>query len=201
MLLCVGTGAFYLFRDPTLLLMLKEKYGTKDVVQYPNKDRDAQAGLKKESALAIDKASQFLLSLNTQGHWQDHPGITALCLRSLTETPQLVEKNDKMIEKTKNWLLNLQGEDGSFYISFSLSGQMKNYTTALAILALNNFDDAESKGAIKKAQEYLVRAQKDESEGYQSSDPEFGGLGYGPGKGADLSNLQLALEALKKIRS
>ena len=49
---------------------------------------------------------------------------------------------------------------------------------------------------IKRAQGFLVNLQADEGEGYSADHPFYGGIGYGGDERPDLSNLQMALEAL-----
>jgi squalene-hopene/tetraprenyl-beta-curcumene cyclase len=49
---------------------------------------------------------------------------------------------------------------------------------------------------IAKARKYLQQLQADEGEGYQPSDRYYGGVGYGSSERPDLSNLQMAMDAL-----
>ena len=51
---------------------------------------------------------------------------------------------------------------------------------------------------VKKGQDYLVKAQFDEGEGFKTSDKNYGGIGYDDESRADLSNLHHVLEALKE---
>ena len=49
---------------------------------------------------------------------------------------------------------------------------------------------------IEKARAFLTQLQADEGEGYSEGDLYYGGIGYGGDERPDLSNLQMALEAL-----
>mgnify|MGYP002046225124 CR=1 FL=1 len=47
-----------------------------------------------------------------------------------------------------------------------------------------------------RARNWLIGLQADEGEGYSEGDLYYGGIGYGGDERPDLSNLQMALEAL-----
>ena len=51
---------------------------------------------------------------------------------------------------------------------------------------------------IEGGQRFLVRFQSDEDQKYTRKDKHYGGIGYGGDERPDLSNLQYAIEALKK---
>jgi squalene-hopene/tetraprenyl-beta-curcumene cyclase len=53
------------------------------------------------------------------------------------------------------------------------------------------------KPALMKAQAYILAIQKTEQTGYQSTDRDYGSVGYGGSQRGDNSNLQFALEALR----
>ncbi|MEZ6021029.1 MAG: prenyltransferase/squalene oxidase repeat-containing protein [Planctomycetota bacterium] len=63
-------------------------------------------------------------------------------------------------------------------------------------MALAKSGKAEYQPVIAKAQKYLLGLQADEGEGYSEGDRWYGGIGYGDDERPDLSNLQMALEAL-----
>ena len=96
-----------------------------------------------------------------------------------------------MIDEGLAWLLMLQKPDGSIH-----DGKLPNYTTSAAIMALARSGKPEHREAITKARDFLVGLQVEESEGYSPDDPYYGGIGYGSSERPDLSNLQMALEAL-----
>jgi squalene-hopene/tetraprenyl-beta-curcumene cyclase len=94
-------------------------------------------------------------------------------------------------------LLSTQQEDGAFYDPKSRA-PTKNYCTALAVLALASSEDRMFDEAVLKGRDYLVEIQADEGEGYEKDkDYFYGGIGYGGDLRPDLSNLNIALDALK----
>jgi squalene-hopene/tetraprenyl-beta-curcumene cyclase len=90
-----------------------------------------------------------------------------------------------------DWLVTLQNEDGSIH-----EGQIANYVTSAAVLALARSGREADKERIRRAGEFLKVLQADEGEGYASDHRYYGGVGYGNDERPDLSNLQMALEAL-----
>ncbi|MEI6130278.1 MAG: prenyltransferase/squalene oxidase repeat-containing protein, partial [Planctomycetota bacterium] len=93
-----------------------------------------------------------------------------------------------------HWLLTKQNEDGSF-------GEMVlNYTTSVVTGALARWNDPAAKPAIDKAQKFILKCQFLEANSYQSSDRDYGAMGYGgtSSQRADLSNTSFALQALKE---
>ena len=89
------------------------------------------------------------------------------------------------------WLVSLQKPDGSIQ-----DGELANYTTSAAVLALAKSGKPEFKPVIAKAQKYLIDLQADEGEGYSPDHPYYGGNSYGDEQRPDMSNVQMALEAL-----
>ncbi len=83
--------------------------------------------------------------------------------------------------------------DGGVYIE---AEGMKSYHTSVALMALASTKRPEHAKFIKGAQDFLRELQWDAGESRESSDPFYGGQGYGSGKRPDLSNTQLMLEAL-----
>jgi squalene-hopene/tetraprenyl-beta-curcumene cyclase len=85
--------------------------------------------------------------------------------------------------------------DGGIYAAGSLH---RNYETSIAVLAFSaaNKDGRYSK-AIEGAKGFLKGLQWDQGEGIESSDPAWGGGGYGSHQRPDMSNTQFLIEALK----
>jgi squalene-hopene/tetraprenyl-beta-curcumene cyclase len=88
-------------------------------------------------------------------------------------------------------------EDGS--IHHPKSG-FHNYETSISVLA---FQKANREGKydkiIKNAEKFIRGGQFDEADGKKDSDVEYGGFGYGGDRQPDLSNTQVALDALKAL--
>jgi squalene-hopene/tetraprenyl-beta-curcumene cyclase len=115
--------------------------------------------------------------------------VAGLCAL-LTPRPEAVQKS---IDGGLAWLLTLQREDGSIH-----DGKLANYITSASILALSRGGEGAYEDQIARARAFLQRLQNDEGEGYSEGDLYYGGIGYGSTERPDLSNLQMALEALSE---
>jgi squalene-hopene/tetraprenyl-beta-curcumene cyclase len=93
------------------------------------------------------------------------------------------------IDSALAWIATFQKEDGSIH-----QGRLANYVTSAAIMALAR--DAKYEKVVRRARNWLIGLQADEGEGYSEGDLYYGGIGYGGDERPDLSNLQMALEAL-----
>ena len=160
-----------------------------------------EASLDPESLARAQKSmirgAEFLLQESiASGRWgfqgQADPGITAMAATALlglaTPRPDHVQA---AIDSATAWLVSLQHADGSIH-----AGQLPNYVTSASIMALVRADAEAHRDAIAKARQFLVQLQADEGEGYSPSDRFYGGVGYGGDERPDLSNMNMALEAL-----
>ncbi|MGA2582796.1 MAG: prenyltransferase/squalene oxidase repeat-containing protein [Tepidisphaeraceae bacterium] len=157
------------------------------------------------SALAqstCDKALAYLKSQQKPDNsWQtdtDPLGFTSLALRAFM-ADQNHDADEPFLDKGFDKLLSNQLEDGGIY-----KDVLAGYNTAVAISALAAAKEAEYQAPIKKAVEYLKSLQwSDKIVGVSSDitvtndkDPRYGGWGYGKRGRPDLSNTQMALDAL-----
>ncbi len=145
------------------------------------------------SWLMTKQKDGVFLAVTKHGSFPD-PGLTGMALAALMTKAQAkwsaAEKT--AIDKGLAYIAKQQNEDGSF-------GQhVVNYTTCAAILALAKSNRAEYAPLLKKAQHYILGIQNIENRGYAKSDRDYGSIGYGGDQRGDLSNLQFAIEALKK---
>lgn len=145
---------------------------------------------------ALKRGALYLLAVSEAGRWgppgEPEAGLSAMVLGALQALPEpRPEHVQKAIDDGLAWLVSLQDEDGSIH-----DGKLKNYITSAAILALAKSGREESAPVIAKARDYLIRLQADEGDGYSEGDRYYGGIGYGGDERPDLSNLQMALEAL-----
>ena len=135
------------------------------------------------------------------GGWQqtnEPPAITAIALKGFVQDPQ-TKSTEPFITKGFDKLLSYQKEDGSIS-----DDNLATYNTAIALSALGESKQPQYTKAMEKALGYLRQIQwTDKVEGVPAnmkapeSDPNYGGFGYGKkGKRADMSNLQVALDAL-----
>ncbi|MCP3917250.1 MAG: hypothetical protein GY711_17010 [bacterium] len=152
---------------------------------------------KEEVDRARTRGMNFLLKSQVEpGRWgapgQADAGLTAMVLGALLSGPQpRPEALQSACDQGLVWLAGLQKKDGSIH-----QGRVPNYVTSAAILAFVRSGDARWREVIERAQAFLVNLQSDEGEGYSEGDAYYGGIGYGGDERPDLSNLQMALEAL-----
>ena len=145
---------------------------------------------------SIQRGADFLVATSMDGRWgapgKPDAGLTAMVLGALQSVPKpRPEATQACIDKGLAWLGTLQKPDGSIH-----DGKVINYATAASILAFSRSGDTKWKDTIGRAQQFLVNLQFDEGEGYSEGDLYYGGIGYGSTERPDLSNLQMALEAL-----
>jgi squalene-hopene/tetraprenyl-beta-curcumene cyclase len=119
-------------------------------------------------------------------------GLTGMAVGALQTVPvPRPEKIQKAIDGALAWLVSLQKPDGAIH-----DGMLANYCTSAAIMALARAKKPEFEPVIVKARDFLVRLQNDEAEGFSPDHPFYGGNSYGDEQRPDLSNVQMALEAL-----
>ncbi|MCH2200764.1 MAG: terpene cyclase/mutase family protein [Fuerstiella sp.] len=144
----------------------------------------------RRPAVAFLKARQ-----NNDGSWT-HPtslGVTGLVTRALLGSGLAVD--DPVIMTALQQLESNVRPTGGIHASDSLH---RNYETCIALMA---FSTANTGGrydvVIDRAQRFLAGLQWDEGEGVESSDPAWGGAGYGKHQRPDLCNSEFLVEALK----
>lgn len=146
---------------------------------------------------AIERGGRFLLSKQKDGRFEGRPGtpdagITSMALGGLLCVPEPRPKDiQDAIDKGLAWLVSLQKPNGSIH-----AGEMANYVTSASVMALARAGKPEQKDVIRKARDFLIALQADEAEGYSPDHPFYGGNSYGNEERPDLSNMQMALEAL-----
>ena len=152
---------------------------------------------RQEVEVALSYGAKYLNSLADDGGrfgepGRPHVGLTAMALAALGTVPvPRPSEIQATLDRGLWWLASLQRPDGSIH-----DGELANYATSAAILALERGDPEEFSGVIEKAAAFLARLQLDQEEGYSEGDIYYGGIGYGSTERPDLSNLQMALEAL-----
>ena len=151
----------------------------------------------------IDRGLSFLKQQQQpDGGWQqanEPPAITAITLKAFVQSPQY-RGDDPLLQKAFAKLLSYQKDDGSIS-----DDNLATYNTAIALSALAESKQDQYRKPMDKALGYLRELQwTDKIEGVPAnmkvdeSNPNFGGFGYGTkGKRADMSNLQVALDALR----
>ena len=161
-----------------------------------------KAKLKK----SIDRGANWLIDhQRNDGSWGSvagDPGITGMVLKALADSPRAYrEKDGPFVTGAVQSLLDHQQEDGGVYVP----GQgLMNYKTSIAVLALTALDKGR-KDPLYRDQVALMRDYVAGLQCAENSRPAFdkmkhtgsyGGVGYGSDRRPDMSNTQLALEAL-----
>lgn len=147
---------------------------------------------------AVAKAMDFLDVNQKSGRFgfegYEDPGITGMALSAAIRSARLLERTSPTyVDQGLQYLDSLRKEDGSVFLT-----GLKTYVTSVALMAFADSRDPAYTEAIEKARAFLVAVQADEGEGYSmEEDPFYGGLGYGGDERPDLSNTQMALDALK----
>jgi squalene-hopene/tetraprenyl-beta-curcumene cyclase len=156
-----------------------------------------EAADRAKAVLALAKGGAYLASKQKDGKFEGRPGkpdagITAMAIGALQCVPEpRPDAIQKAIDQGIVWIASLQKGNGSIH-----DGEMANYVTCAAGLALARTGNAAYAPAIARARDFLVGLQADEAEGYSPDHPFYGGNSYGNEERPDLSNVQMALEAL-----
>ncbi|MBI4242534.1 MAG: terpene cyclase/mutase family protein, partial [Planctomycetes bacterium] len=154
---------------------------------------------------SISKGVKWLTSMTVDGAFVRTMGdkkipsvaLTGLALNAIAGS-SLRDENKDLLDKSCNFLLSSQNEDGSFS---EKGGLFKSYCTSIVVMALNNYDRAKFAADIEKAQKYLVKAQVKEGMfegGFGYSDLKASQSGIKESKVADMSNTSFAAEALEE---
>ena len=144
---------------------------------------------------SVDRGLKYLRSKqDADGSYSKHVGVTGTVLLAFGESHRKYRYDEgPFIGLAADWVVKQAKPNGS------ISGaNTPTYNTALAIMGLNAVDAERFKTVIENGQNFLVGFQTDEDRKYKKSDKFYGGIGYGGDERPDLSNLQYALEALRK---
>ncbi len=174
------------------LKKVEPKKAPRQAKQLPHFD----AARRAEVETALGRGANYLLANRLEGGWgfdgHRDAGITAMAVGALLAVPEpRPAPVAAALTAGLDFLVSLQHEDGSIH-----EGQLANYVTSASILALARAGRAADRPRIEQASAFLKVLQADEGEGYSQGDRYYGGVGYGGDERPDLSNLQMALEAL-----
>jgi squalene-hopene/tetraprenyl-beta-curcumene cyclase len=130
------------------------------------------------------------------GSWGHYPGITGLVLTAFLRAPDNLRRTyDRNIDAGFEFLLQHLHKNGGIYPDYE--PQLRAYNTSIAIMALVAAEKPEYKETIINARDYLISMQADEDEGITIDSSTYGGIGYNRDERSDISNMQMALEALR----
>jgi squalene-hopene/tetraprenyl-beta-curcumene cyclase len=151
--------------------------------------------LREALLRSLDRAETYLMERRADnGVWENHAGITALAAAALIEREGADRAEQvRRLRPTLDYLAGLAKPDGGIY-----ERDTPHYVTAVSVLALLATEDARYEETIENARLYLADSLVDEGEGYNVDDQFYGGVGYGSDLRPDMSNVELALRALKE---
>ena len=116
-------------------------------------------------------------------------GMTGLALSAILSTPEAETlRAHAAVKRAAAYVVASQQANGS--LNPGDERKLANYQTAAALSALAKLTDPAHKQAIEAAKKYLLTLQR--SDGHSN-----GGWGYNSSQRADLSNTQMALDALR----
>jgi len=155
-----------------------------------------------------DKGAGWLAAQQLpDGAWADpsgkgDAGITGLVVTALAGAPDSARaKHAKNIDAGLDYLLRQQQENGAVFERDKMP-TLSNYKTSVSILAFAASRQERVKEAMARARKYLEGTQFTESwQNVQPDDMNYGGWDYDEKSqkpGADMSNVQFAVEALHK---
>jgi squalene-hopene/tetraprenyl-beta-curcumene cyclase len=147
---------------------------------------------------AVDRAVEFYRKTQEpSGAWASKlsPGVTGIVVTGLLKTGRVGPK-DPMIDKALKHIESMINAKEGHIAGKDPHVKLKNYVTAVNLLALVTAGRDSHKAAIKDAARFLRQLQWDEGEKKAEKDDFFGGAGYDSKSRPDLSNTQIFLDAL-----
>lgn len=134
--------------------------------------------------IAYDRGLDYLKQKADEDGSFGAPGYTALDVAAFLVRPGGVRPEDReFVDKALGNLVSFQKEQGGIH-----EGQVANYSTSVAIMALAASGDPQYADELAKARDFVKSLQKANGGiGYSDSHPED----------SDLSNTQFAIEALR----
>jgi len=128
-------------------------------------------------------------------------GITAIALEAFAKAPAELKTQavQQAAVRAAEYLVANQRQGGKLDGAIGDDGAPLNYCTALAIVALNAYDQTKYQPVIARAAAWIKNQQCNAANGYDKDKNaiSFGGFGYGSSLRPDLSNTWMALQALR----
>ncbi len=160
----------------------------------------------KDIEKAIDRGANWLIDQQREdgsfGTFAGDSGITALVIHALANCPRGYREADgPFISTAVEYLMSQKRDGGGIY---EVGQGLRNYKSSMSLLALRALDhDRTPQYAelIAQLRDYIAGLQcaEDSKPAYDSEKNirAYGGIGYGGDRRPDLSNTQMALEALQ----
>ncbi len=146
----------------------------------------------------VGKAINFLQARQTdEGAFspESGPAVTALVATALMRHGR--SPDDPLVSRSLSFLKQAVQPDGGIHAPES---RYRNYETCLAVMAFSEANrDGRYSEILRGADQFLKSIQWTQGQGIESSDPAYGGAGYGSHNRPDLSNTSFLLEALRAL--
>ncbi len=156
---------------------------------------DMSPSLRAKAQQAVDSGIKFLMSKQAaNGSVLNSTGLTALSLTAILQNPAGSAKVGKpAIDKYAKFIASKANADGSIVER----QHDQSYNTTVSIVALAATKDPGYIPLVKAGQKFIANAQIGESRGFAPVDSWYGGMGYGGDERPDMSNLYIAVEAMR----
>lgn len=186
----------YLPQRIVLTLLLGLLVGLLDVrPTRAESTRTAAEELANKRAEIAERGIQFLESAQAaDGSWSGDKGLGVTALVATALLAHGREVDEPAVAKALAYVTRFVQPTGGIHHPATL---YRNYETSLAIVCLEaaNRDQRYSE-QIARAKAFVKGIQWDAEEGYDPSNPGYGGAGYGKHNRPDLSNTQFLIDAL-----
>lgn len=160
-----------------------------DLTDAPASDVDRRRAEIAEQAIEFLESTQA-----TDGSWSSDKGLGVTALAATALLAHGRDVDEPSVARAIAYITRFVQPTGGIHHPATL---YRNYETCLAILCL---EAANREGKydlqIDRAKDFVKGIQWDAEEGYDQSNPGYGGAGYGKHNRPDLSNTQFLVDAL-----
>ena len=201
--LSMATAGRAIPAQPTATAVTTEQSAEQgSAVDTTNKD----GGSRDTYRVVVGRAVAYLLSVQqSDGSFAPQLGSAGTALATTALLYHGVPIDDPAIARALQHLRTFRHDDGGLYQPDSL---YKNYETCLAAMCIREAQrlgqlagkaDPADQQLLANAIDFLRGEQWDQGEGLETSDPAYGGAGYGTHERPDLSNTSYLTDALKSL--
>jgi squalene-hopene/tetraprenyl-beta-curcumene cyclase len=156
---------------------------------------DMSPQLRARAQQSVDAGVKYLVTRQApNGSVLNSAGLTALSLTAILQNPVGASKVDQAtIDRYAAFIVSKSNPDGSIVER----AHDQSYNTAVSIVALAATKNPKYASVVAAGQKYIAGVQIAESRGFAPVDSWYGGMGYGGDERPDMSNLYIAVEAMR----